>query len=238
MMQQRKAQLEELQARIGYSFRDISLLDAALTHTSFVKGDGKGSVHNERLEYLGDAVLELCISEQLFLRYPTWNEGSMTRVRAMIVCESALDQAGRKHFGLQEFLLLGLGEENTGGRTKPSILSDALEALIGAIYLDGGLEYSREFILKFAQEALKNATEKGSSRDYKTALQEYVQKKRLGSIKYDVVSETGPDHKKQFIIAVSLNEALVGEGSGNSKQEAGQHAARAALKALRGKKAK
>ena len=125
MMQQRKAQLEELQARIGYSFRDISLLDAALTHTSFVKGDGKGSVHNERLEYLGDAVLELCISEQLFLRYPTWNEGSMTRVRAMIVCESALDQAGRKHFGLQEFLLLGLGEENTGGRTKPSILSDA-----------------------------------------------------------------------------------------------------------------
>lgn len=139
-MQQRKAQLEELQTRIGYSFRDISLLDAALTHTSFVKGDGKGSVHNERLEYLGDAVLELCISEQLYLMHPSWNEGSMTRVRAMIVCEAALDQAGRKHFGLQEFLLLGLGEENTGGRTKPSILSDALEALIGAIYLDGGLD--------------------------------------------------------------------------------------------------
>lgn len=232
-MSVRHQQLLTLQERIGYTFRDITLLDAALTHTSFVKGDGKGKVHNERLEYLGDAVLELCISEQLFGRYPQWSEGAMTRARASMVCETALDKAARTYFSLQEYLLLGHGEENTGGRAKPSILSDALEALIGAIYLDGGIEEARAFVLRFAEQALAQAVDGGPGKDHKTSLQEYVQKKHLGSLGYRLASATGPDHKKEFRIRVSLNERLVGEGVGNSKQEAGQRAAKAALKLLR-----
>lgn len=233
MMSKREDQLSELQKRIGYQFADFTLLDTALTHTSFVKGDGKGSAHNERLEYLGDAVLELCISEQLFLRYPNWSEGAMTRARALIVCETALDQAARTYFSLQEYLLLGHGEENTGGRTKPSILSDALEALIGAIYLDGGLPAAKAFIMRFALPALEQAVDGGLGKDHKTSLQEYVQKKHLGSIGYRLVAATGPDHKKEFRIRVSLNDRLVGEGVGSTKQEAGQRAAKAALRLLR-----
>lgn len=233
MMSVRHQQLVALQNKIGYTFKDVALLDAALTHTSFVKGDGKGKVHNERLEYLGDAVLELCISEQLFRRYPQWSEGAMTRARASIVCETALDAAARASFSLQDYLLLGHGEENTGGRTKPSILSDALEALIGAIYLDGGLDEARAFILRFAEQALTQAMDGGPGKDHKTSLQEYVQKKHLGSLGYRLVSATGPDHQKEFRIRVSLNDKLVGEGVGSSKQEAGQRAAKAALKLLR-----
>jgi ribonuclease-3 len=229
----REKQLQALQNQIGYTFRDLSLLDTALTHTSFVKGDGKGSMHNERLEYLGDAVLELCVSEQLYLRYSNWSEGAMTRARAAIVCEQALDQAARTQFGLQDYLLLGHGEENTGGRAKPSILSDALEALIGAIYLDGGLSAARAFVLRFAQDTLERVEDNGPGKDHKTTLQEYVQKRHLGSVGYRLVAATGPDHKKEFKIRVSLNERLVGEGVGGSKQEAGQRAAKSALKLLR-----
>ncbi len=229
----RESQLLELQNRIEYTFRDQSLLDTALTHTSFVKGDGKGSMHNERLEYLGDAVLELCISEQLYMRYSNWTEGAMTRARATIVCESALDQAARNCFNLQDYLLLGHGEENTGGRMKPSILSDALEALIGAIYLDGGMEAARALIMRFAHPALDHAVDNGPGKDHKTTLQEYVQKRHLGAISYKLVSATGPDHKKEFRIRVSLSDRLVGEGVGGSKQEAGQRAAKTALKLLR-----
>ena len=157
----------------------------------------------------------------------------MTRARASMVCETALDQAARAYFSLQEYLLLGHGEENTGGRAKPSILSDALEALIGAIYLDGGIEEAKTFVLRFAEQALSQAVDGGPGKDHKTSLQEYVQKKHLGSLGYRLASATGPDHKKEFRIRVSLNERLVGEGVGSSKQEAGQRAAKAALKLLR-----
>jgi len=232
-MTKRELQLAQLQDWIGYKFKDITLLDTALTHTSFVKGDGKGKVHNERLEYLGDAVLELCITEQLFMRHPDWSEGAMTRARASIVCETALDESARSHFALQEYLLLGHGEENTGGRDKPSIIADALEALIGAIYIDGGTDEAKSFILRFAGPKLLSAADNGPGKDHKTSLQEYVQKKHLGNIGYRLVSATGPDHQKEFRIRVSLNDKLVGEGVGNSKQEAGQRAAHAALKSLR-----
>ena len=157
----------------------------------------------------------------------------MTRARASIVCETALDAAARTHFSLQEYLLLGHGEENTGGRTKPSILSDALEALIGAIYLDGGIDEARAFILRFAEQTLTQAVDGGPGKDHKTSLQEFVQKKHLGSLLYRLISATGPDHQKEFRIRVSLNDKLVGEGVGSSKQEAGQRAAKAALKLLR-----
>lgn len=232
-MEKRQQQLMQLQDWIGYRFKDLALLDMALTHTSFVKGDGKGKAHNERLEYLGDAVLELCVSEQLFLRHPEWSEGAMTRARASIVCETALDESARSHFELQEYLLLGHGEENTGGRDKPSIIADALEALIGAVYIDGGMDEAKSFILRFAGPKLLSVTDNGPGKDHKTSLQEYVQKKHLGSIGYRLVSATGPDHQKEFRIRVSLNDKLVGEGVGNSKQEAGQRAAHAALKSLR-----
>ena len=132
----RLQKLNELQAAIGYKFKDTELLNTALTHTSYVKGDGNGSVHNERLEFLGDAVLELCVSEKLYKEYPELNEGVMTRVRSLSVCESALHKSA-VGFGLGNYLLLSHGEEHSGGRSKPSILADAMEAVIGAVFLDG-----------------------------------------------------------------------------------------------------
>ncbi len=231
-MKNRNQQLETLQGILKYSFRTCSLLNMALTHTSFVKGDGKDASHNERLEYLGDAVLELCVSELLYTRYPDWSEGAMTRARANIVCEQALCEAARQ-FALQEYLLLGHGEEVTGGREKPSILSDALEAVIGAIYLDGGIEAARRFVLRFAEKGVRSAAEKSDKKDDKSTLQEYVQKKRLGALDYELISATGPDHKKEFRMRVTINDSLFGEGVGASKQEAGQRAAKMALKKLR-----
>ena len=148
MDNRRDAALAKVEQRLGYTFQDRTLLDTALTHTSFVKGDGKNASHNERLEFLGDAVLELCVSEYLYCNFPQWNEGKMTRARAAAVCETALDHAARR-LGLQCALRLGRGEEFTGGREKPSIVSDALEALIGAIFLDGGIAAAKPFILEF-----------------------------------------------------------------------------------------
>lgn len=228
----RNEELKALEKRIGYRFGEPALLNTALTHTSFVKGDGKGQTHNERLEYLGDAVLELCVTEQLYRRYPKWSEGNMTRARASIVREASLYGAA-KSFGLQEYLLLGHGEEVTGGRDKPSILSDALEALIGAIYLDGGFDCAKKFVLSWADDML-NRVEKGdAAKDNKSILQEYVQKKHLGGLQYKLISATGPDHKKEFKIHAFINSVFLGEGVGNSKQEAGQMAAAAAIAALK-----
>jgi ribonuclease-3 len=210
----------------------VNLLDTALTHTSYVKGDGKGAAHNERLEYLGDAVLELCITEELYHRYPAWSEGTMTRARASMVREEALCEAA-KLYRLQKYILLGHGEERTGGRDKPSILSDVMESVIGAVYLDGGYDSAKAVILRFATPMLKSIAKSNAGKDDKSALQEYVQKKHLGNLGYKVAAATGPDHKKNFRLNVYLNDRLLGEGSGASKQEAGQCAARAALKWLR-----
>ena len=224
-MQQALSTLEET---LQYAFRDRSLLETALTHTSFVKGDGKRQTHNERLEFLGDAVLELCVSEHLYCTHPELQEGAMTRHRARLVCEQALYNAALA-LGIPKSLRLGNGEELTGGRNKPSIVSDALEAVIGAIYLDGGLEPARDVILNRVIRLLEEARVDETDKDYKTRLQEFVQKGHIGTLEYECLGESGPEHQKRFTICVRLSGESIGEGTGLNKQSAGQEAAKAAL---------
>ena len=224
----RRKILQTLETRLGYTFEDLSLLNTALTKTSYVKGEGRKSVHNERMEFLGDAVLELSVSEYLYTHYPRLNEGQMTRARAITVCEPTLFEAARS-FGLGDFLLLSHGEENTGGRNKPSILSDALEAVIGAIFLDGGMDAAKTFVLSFAVADIKKAVAGASTKDFKTQLQEFVQMEHRGAIKYELIGQSGPDHKKTFLMQVCLNGEVIGRGQGSSKQEAGQACAKEAL---------
>lgn len=226
--EKRYSELEKLQGILNYSFKDTELLNNALTHTSYVKGENRNAVHNERLEFLGDAVLELIVSEYLFVNNPNMNEGLMTRVRSRAVYENALFDAARE-IGLGGYLLLSHGEEHTGGREKPSILSDALEAVIGAMYLDGGIEPVKKFILGFAVSSINEAVKTVSVKDYKTLLQEHVQQSHTGNLEYDVVSVSGPDHKRVFTMQVSINGEAFGCGQGGSKQEAGQNAAHATL---------
>lgn len=227
-MTQQQNQLSALEETLEYRFGDRSLLETALTHTSFVKGDGRRLTHNERLEFLGDAVLELCVSEHLYLQKPQLQEGAMTRHRARLVCEHALYSAALS-LGIPAHLRLGNGEEITGGRDKPSIVSDALEAVIGAIYLDGGLEHARRVIRERVIRLLEDARVDETDKDYKTRLQEYVQKGHIGTLEYECLSEAGPEHQKRFTICVRLSGAAIGEGTGPNKQSAGQEAARAAL---------
>ncbi|MBQ7091244.1 MAG: ribonuclease III [Clostridia bacterium] len=225
---ERLRRLEELQRELGYTFKNMELLDTALTHTSYVKGDGNGSEHNERLEFLGDAVLELCVSEKLYKEYPDLNEGVMTRVRALCVCEGALHRAAGR-LGLGRFLLLSHGEEHSGGREKPSILADAVEAVIGAVFLDGGISPARELVLRVSEGSIEQAVQNVNTKDYKTMLQEHVQKKHLGNVTYELVDASGPDHMRVFTLQAMIAGEKKGIGSGNSKQEAGQQAARATL---------
>ena len=223
--------LDSFQARIGYTFKDPELLKTALTHSSYVKAcvQGEGVRDNERLEFLGDAVLGLCVGEQIFRTYDSINEGSMSRARAVAVCEGTLYEAA-KELGIPAVLRLSYGEASSGGRDKPSILSDALEAVIGAIYLDGGLEEARRFILSFTD--VKSSFAISHNKDEKTHLQELVQEKHMGAIAYEVVSTSGPDHMRIFTIAVTINGEVFGTGKGKSKHEAGRLAAAEALKAL------
>jgi len=226
---ERRKRLAALEEKLNYSFRDLSLLDTAMTHTSYVKGDGRARSHNERLEFLGDAVLELCVSERLYKRFAEFDEGEMTRLRAQTVCEGALYEVA-KGFDLGGALLLGRGEDHSGGRDKPSILSDALEALIGALYIDGGMESARQFIMGFIDASVDAALTGGALKDYKTMLQEYVQQRHMGSIAYRLAGASGPDHSKVFTIEVSVAGVPSGTGEGHTKQEAGQRAAAAALR--------
>ena len=216
--------LEYFQKRIGYVFNDESILNTALTHSSYVKCENKSAVHNERLEFLGDAVLELCVSEKLFNENPQMNEGTMTRIRSLAVYEDALVRVA-KRMDVGSVLLISNGEERTGGREKPSILSDAVEAVIGAIYVDGGYSAAKKFILGFANLSIQEAMSMVSIKDYKTMLQEHMQKLHLGDLTYVLVDESGPEHKKMFTMAVVSNGETIGTGSGGSKQEAGKAAA-------------
>ena len=225
---QRRKTLNALEERLEYRFHDLALLDTALTHTSYVKGDGRASAHNERLEFLGDAVLELCTSEYLYLRFPYYDEGAMTRLRAQAVCEGALYQVARE-YGLGAMLLLGRGEDHSGGREKPSILSDAVEAVIGALYIDGGMEVAKGFIMRFVHNSVADAMAGRLIKDHKTMLQEYVQKRHMGQIVYELTGSSGPDHNKTFTMRVLVAGETAGIGEGRTKQEAGQQAARAAL---------
>lgn len=231
MEENRTAVLAAVEAAIGYGFKDRELLDVALTHSSYVKGDGKSGKYNERLEFLGDAVLGFCVGEYLFTHYRDMNEGMMTRVRSLAVRESAL-YCIASELKIGAALRLNRGEELSGGREKPSILADAMEAVIGAVYLDGGMDSAKAFVLQFAEWIIEQSVKSVTAKDSKTILQEYVQKARLGTLSYDVVGEDGPDHEKTFTMCVMLNGEPMGTGSGHTKQAAGQDAAERVLKSL------
>ena len=227
--------LLELQDQIGYRFQNPELLKSALMHSSYTN-ERKLPKHkcNERIEFLGDAVLELVSSEFLFQEHEKMPEGEMTRQRASMVCEPSLAFCARElHLG--EYLLLGKGEEVTGGRTRDSILSDALEALIGAIYLDGGFASAKEFILKFVLNDLEH---KKLFYDSKTILQEFVQGNFTEVISYHLTGEEGPDHNKTFFAKVCIGETCYGEGSGKTKKAAEADAAYHAILKLRKNKIK
>ncbi len=223
--------LGALSDALGYSFSDPELLSVAVTHTSFVKGDGRSRLHNERLEFLGDAVLELLVSDYLFSRNPDMQEGMLTKTRARLVCEQALFEAARA-LNVPAFLRLGHGEAHSGGREKPSIVSDALEAIIGAVYLDGGMDAARTLVIDRIIRLLEAADVDATDKDYKTRLQEFIQRDHRGALRYALISESGPEHQKLFTMRVLLDGESLGEGSGASKQSAGQEAARVALAGL------
>lgn len=221
--------MNNLEKNIGYEFKNPSLLKTALTHSSYANEAGKGTKYNERLEFLGDSVLSVIVSEYLFEAFPNMPEGELTKLRASLVCEKSLAKFSEK-LGVGEFLLLGNGEENSGGRTRPSILADAFEALLAALYLDSDMERAREFVLEFVKGALKEA--KPSFKDYKTMLQEIIQQNREETVRYHLVGEHGPDHDKRFIVEVHLNSNVIGHGEGRSKKEAEQQAAKEALELM------
>lgn len=228
MTDEKLAALEKL---LGYVFRDKMLAVTALTHSSYANEHRDripGILYNERLEFLGDSVLSLVASVHLFADGRHLPEGELTKIRAGIVCENALYDYATK-LGLGDYLLLGRGEENSGGRTRKSILADATEAVIAAIYLDGGFEKARDFILPFLEEAADTLVEKGRTEDYKTLLQKFVQAVRGDVLAYTVTDERGPSHDRVFDVAVTLNNNVIGRGTGSSKREAEQEAARQAL---------
>lgn len=221
----------ELQSVIGYQFQEEGLLTQALTHSSYAneKHMRKGA-DNERLEFLGDAVLEIVSSEFLYKKYPKLPEGELTKLRASLVCEPTLAVC-TEALQLGDYLLLGRGEDMTGGRMRKSILSDALEAVIGAIYLDGGFANAKEFIDRFI---LTDTEHKQLFYDSKTILQEEVQGSDKGSLHYELVREEGPDHNKHFVVAAYVGEERLGMGEGTTKKAAEQQAAYETLLKLRG----
>ena len=223
--------MDELEAKIGYSFKDRALLRTALTHISYANERHGGDCQSyECLEFLGDSILGLITAEFLYAHEPRLPEGRMTKLRAELVCESSLYRVALK-LELGKHMRLGRGEEHTGGRQRPSILADMVEAIIAAMYLDSGMEQSRRFVLEMI---LKDAPidESHTNADYKTRLQELVQRKSDQHISYTMTGESGPDHNKLFSFSVSINGVPAGEGSGRTKKEAEQMAAMKALEAL------
>jgi ribonuclease-3 len=226
------AAIERLLERLNYRFQDPSLLDEALTHKSYLNEAPELSCRdNERLEFLGDAVLDLMISELFLSRFPEAPEGTLSKLRAKTVSEAALGQVARR-LDLGAALRLGRGEELTGGRDKPSLLADALEALIAAVYLDGGLAAARHVALPAFAEVIDNLS-RPEAADHKTELQEICQRDFGGLPAYRVLRESGPDHDKQFDVEIAIRGEVYGVGSGRSKKEAEQKAARSALEKLR-----
>lgn len=221
--------LEKLQQSVGYKFKDERLLQRALTHTSYANECNEGhNKSNERLEFLGDSVLGIITAEHFYLNYKNLPEGELTKLRAATVCENSLSSFARQ-LGLGEYLLLGKGEMCTGGNDRPSILADAFEALIAAIYLDGGIEEAKKFVLKYVDKAVE---EHRGFKDYKTVLQEVIQKNPGEIIEYVLVKESGPDHNKRFEVEVHLNSNVIGRGIGTSKKKAEQLAAKEALELM------
>lgn len=223
----------ELEKKIGYKFENFDLLVNAMTHSSYANEHHISYMgNNERLEFLGDAVLEVTSSEFLFHKYPDLPEGKLTKKRASMVCEPTLALCARE-IPLGDYLLLGKGEEATGGRKRDSIVSDAMEALIGAIYLDGGFANAKEFINRFV---LKDIENKQLFYDSKTTLQEIVQGQFEEDVRYVLVKEEGPDHNKSFYVEAILGEKVLGQGCGHTKKAAEQQAAYCAIKKLKREK--
>ena len=222
--------MRNIEEKIGYSFRDKELLETALTHSSYARENGGGKF-NERMEFLGDAMLDAIAGEELYREFPGREEGFLSRTRAALVCEKFLFEVAEK-IDLGENLRLGAGEEKTGGRTRPSILADAVEALIGAVFLDGGYDETRRVVLGLLSEGLEDIREgRTLVTDYKTALQELLQSEgaTADEIQYVDAGETGPDHDKVFTVKLMIKGREEAEGVGKSKKQAQQNAAEAAL---------
>ena len=224
--------MEGLEKKLNYTFRDRALLSEALNHSSYANEHrGAGAASNERLEFLGDSVLGFVTAEFLFLHHPDLPEGDLTRIRAALVCEQSLYEVAQK-LELGKYLKLGKGEETGGGRTRPSILADATEAVFAAVYLDGGIREASALIHRVLLDAEKEEAVEERRKDYKTALQELVQRRANQELTYRMAGEQGPDHNKTFAAEVLLNGQLVGSGTGHSKKEAEQAAAASALAKL------
>ena len=223
--------MKGLEEKLGYRFHDRGLLEHAMTHSSYANEHrGQGLTSNERLEFLGDSVLGVVVAEHLFATHPGMPEGELTRTRAALECEGSLYEVA-KGLELGRYLRLGKGEDAGGGRNRPSILADATEAMLAAVYLDGGMAAVRPIIQALI---LNKEQEKAVDRDYKTALQELIQRTPGQTVSYRLVEESGPDHCRSFLMEASVGEDVTGRGSGRTKKEAEQMAAKAALEKLNG----
>ncbi len=220
----------EFEKKIGYTFKNKELLHEALSHSSYANEVKRGRHSNERLEFLGDSVLSIVVSKHLFTHFKHLPEGELTKIRASLVCEKALFEFS-KNIDLGKHILLGKGEENSGGRERPSIVSDAFEAVIAAVFLDGGMEAAEKYVLSFIPKNIE-ATGSKSLHDYKTMLQEIIQKNPEERVEYVLADQTGPDHDRKFVVQVRLNSNVIGTGEGHSKKQAEQAAACEALRLM------
>jgi ribonuclease-3 len=227
-MSKNELEISRLKETLGINWHDVGLLHLAMTHSSYSYEYKDKLFNNQRLEFLGDAVLELLVSEHLYLRFPERTEGDLTKMRASAVCEPSLARLARQ-LNLGRCLFMGKGEERSGGRERPSILADSFESLLGAVYLDGGLEEARRFLLKYIKPLIEDIIKGNLDRDFKTELQELLQKKSGETVHYIILKEDGPDHDKIFTAGVIYEGREMGRGTGHSKKEAEQQAARIAL---------
>ncbi len=222
--------MKALEQNLGYSFKNKNLLVNALCHSSYANEVRNGTTSNERLEFLGDSVLSVVVADYLYNNFKDLPEGELTKLRASLVCEKSLCTFSRE-LGLGEFLKLGKGEEKGGGRERDSILADAFEAVLAAMYLDGGMEIASKHVLRFILPELSH-TDDEVFKDYKTALQEIIQRNPEETVSYILTAESGPDHNKMFEVEVHLNSNVIGKGKGKSKKAAEQSAAKQALELM------
>lgn len=223
--------MEGLEEKLGYKFKNIDLLKNALTHSSYANEVRGGFSSNERLEFLGDSVLSIIVSDYIYRHYRSLPEGELTKLRASLVCEKSLCAFSRE-LELGKYLMLGKGEDKGGGRERDSILADAFEAVLAAIYLDGGMEPAKKHVMNFVLREIKHHSSEESFKDYKTVLQEIIQRNPEENLTYILTDESGPDHDKSFTVEVHLNSNVIGTGTGKSKKQAEQMAAKEALKLM------
>lgn len=219
-----------IEENIGYNFKNKTLIDEALTHTSYANENNVKS--NEKLEFLGDSILEFISSKYLYNKFPNLNEGELTKVRATVVCEDSLYEVAKKH-EISKYIKVGRSERGNGGNNRPAILADSIEAIIAAIYFDGGLDKAEEFIIDNLEEAMNTASQNVGVKDHKTMLQEKLQQNGDINILYKIVDESGPDHDKTFTAEVVVNEKVLATGIGKSKKHAEMQAAQKALESLK-----